>query len=385
MSENLAVQGFGYLKRRFQNKITPLHTENFVLLYLPKLGHRYIYQILHYFSSSPSQIVFIWNFNLENYIKLTHEGRRLFTIKNLKIVSTPSCGLKPKAIVSSEKDEIGAFDKVPVQIKIETDVSIPVDKGEGDTFMLPYGIHPFLLQNYDQFSQEIQKFRDQERHISIFFAGNTRYEETRYLIEQSYHVPSRDRCVEFLLENSSQLKIVEIRNFKQRQQILAQAKQYQAYSVVLCTSKGLAENWLRELAIADFFLALPGWYMLMCHNAIEAMAVGCIPILSYENWFSPALVHGKNCFVYKQLEDLPKLISHINHMSKEEISEMRAAVINYFDCYLNPSKIAAFLLQYQGSKLHLYINNEDSKTLRNVNNSSILCRGGSLQSLLETM
>lgn len=120
----------------------------------------------------------------------------------------------------------------------------------------------------------------------------------------------------------------------------------------------------------------------MCHNVIEAMAVGTIPILCYEDWFSPNLVHGENCLTYKTLDEIPNLIKLANSMNPNEIERMRRAVINYYEHYLNPSKIADFIKSYKGSKLNLYINHEDADTLREVTDDSILRTGGTLQSLL---
>ena len=42
-----------------------------------------------------------------------------------------------------------------------------------------------------------------------------------------------------------------------------------------------AEAALDALAKADFFLACPGVGMPLCHNLIEAIAAGAIPILQY--------------------------------------------------------------------------------------------------------
>lgn len=378
ISENWVLQGLGYLKWRFLKRTGSLSPGEFVLIDIDDLGHRYTYQVLHLFSLFYPQTVFVWEFTLKNYIKLGHEGRRLFTLKNLKIASNFSTLPKPAAIVSSRKLTISQFSHVSTQILLETDVSRSIQELNSNTFLMPYGVHPALLQDYEGLTQKIQHLRHQKRSISIFFSGNTKYNHFRYFIEEYFCVPSRDHCVEFLLENAESLKLINITNSKQRDQIIINPAQYQEYSVVLCTCKGLAENWLPELASANFFLALPGLYMLMCHNVIEAMAVGSIPILSYENWFSPALVHGKNCFTYRRLEELPELIESINRMSEERIAEMRAAVIEYFDRYLNPVSIAAFLQTQQGSPLHVYMNTERTETLRKAHPDSILYRGGQL-------
>ncbi|MGG6269230.1 hypothetical protein ACQ4M3_40120 [Leptolyngbya sp. AN03gr2] len=377
LSENLVVQGFSYLKQQYQNSVKPLNPEDFILVDVSNLAHRYLYQVLYIFSLSYPQVIFIWEFNQQNYIKLGHEGRRIFTIKNLKIVSDASTLPKPSAIASSKKSVIDQFNGIPTQILIETNVSQSSHGLSDEAFMLPYSVHPALLQG--RFIEEIQQLRQQQRFISILFSGNTKpHAQFRYFIEQYYQVPSRDRTVEYLAR--TQRNTIEISTPKQRDQIITNPAQYQNNSVVLCTCKGLAENWLKELATAKFFLALPGLYMLMCHNAIEAMSVGCIPILCYENWFSPALVHRKNCLTYRCIEELPELIESVAQMSEAEISGMRTAVIEYFDRYLAPQSIANFIKAHPG-RLNLYVNNEETKVLQQLTPDSILYQGGMLNQI----
>ena len=43
--------------------------------------------------------------------------------------------------------------------------------------------------------------------------------------------------------------------------------------------------------------------MPMCHNIIESMAVGVIPITNYPEWFDPDLEHMKNCIVFDDQKD----------------------------------------------------------------------------------
>lgn len=46
-----------------------------------------------------------------------------------------------------------------------------------------------------------------------------------------------------------------------------------------------AQKWLDVVAKSDFFLCAPGVQIPLCHNAIESMAVGTIPITNYPDWF----------------------------------------------------------------------------------------------------
>lgn len=380
LTENYFFHFPGYILRRFQQQLKSVKSENTPVVYLPHIGQRYVFQILHLLSLAYPEVILVWDFNINNYIKLGYEGRRLFSLKNLKIVSQASHNLPTEVVVSPDNNQSNLLKITAAkkQIIIENDVS---PEPKPDSFMLPYGVHPYFLQNYEKFNSSIKELRSQDRAISVFFSGATAFVVDKYLVERYYHVPSRDRCVEFLTENSPRLNIAIIQEFKERKKFNDNPSRYKDYSLVLCKCKGLPEKWLAELSTANFFLALPGSHMLMCHNAIEAMAVGTIPIISYENWFFPNLINGKNCLTYKSLEELPQVIAYANQLDKSVIETMRKAVIDYYDRYLNLVEVVNFIKNYQGSQLHLYINHEDAETLRNVTDKSILTRGGSLQTL----
>jgi len=68
------------------------------------------------------------------------------------------------------------------------------------------------------------------------------------------------------------------------------------------------ETWMATMQQADFFLACPGATMPLCHNVIEALACGTIPILQYQDYLHPALVHGRNCLTYHGSDSLAEAI-----------------------------------------------------------------------------
>ncbi|MFB9077326.1 ATPase [Flavobacterium procerum] len=51
-------------------------------------------------------------------------------------------------------------------------------------------------------------------------------------------------------------------------------------------------KWRHYLSATDFIFCAPGMTMPMCHNVLEAMPVGVIPILNYPNWLNPSLQNG---------------------------------------------------------------------------------------------
>jgi hypothetical protein len=94
------------------------------------------------------------------------------------------------------------------------------------------------------------------------------------------------------------------------------------------------EKWLETVGSSDFFLCPPGYVMPMCHNVIEAMAVGTIPIISYPEWFDPALRNMENCITFGDESDLIAKMHAVLEMDERKIAEMRQGVIDYYDTHL---------------------------------------------------
>lgn len=130
-------------------------------------------------------------------------------------------------------------------------------------------------------------------------------------------------------------------------------------------------NLIRTLEKFSFFIALPGVMMPQSHNLIEAMSVGCIPIIhdTYANLFIPPLVNNETALVYKSKEELNNLMVESFTKNEEEISILRKNVIDYYDMYLSPSSVVEKIINNQFDKIFIQAEHislyllEDKKTL----------------------
>lgn len=132
--------------------------------------------------------------------------------------------------------------------------------------------------------------------------------------------------------------------------------------------------WLENLSKSDFFLCPPGISMPMCHNAIEAMSVGTIPIINYPEWFSPSLIHMENCIIYDDETDLLDKIDCALNLEKPKLAEMRKKVIDYYNSHLNPVSFINKLEFIQDNKQLILITtgNYVAKNASKLNKHSIL-------------
>jgi hypothetical protein len=137
------------------------------------------------------------------------------------------------------------------------------------------------------------------------------------------------------------------------------------------------EDWLGTLAMADFFLSPPGIVMPMCHNIIEAMAVGTIPITNYPEWLDPHLVHMENCIVFDDREDLIAKLKMALEMAPQEIARLRSNVIDYYETHMRPD---TFVRRVEASAdrevpILMYTERNMAKNPSKLGRHSILMRG----------
>lgn len=136
-------------------------------------------------------------------------------------------------------------------------------------------------------------------------------------------------------------------------------------------------QWLPTLARADFFLCPPGIVMPMCHNVVEAMAVGTIPLIGYPEWLHPNLKHLENCVVFDGKDDLVEKARLVLAMPPAQIARMRAAVIDYYDKHLRPETLVDAIEARPERDLTVLIYTElnMARNEKKLNRRSVLMRG----------
>jgi hypothetical protein len=225
---------------------------------------------------------------------------------------------------------------------------------------------------------------DIPRSIRVFFSGQLypSADHDHFLVERNFGVPCRKTILTELRRSYPDAVWIDDHTKRAR---FDRHEYGDNIPLLLATVKGPPWRWLDELRNADFFLCLPGSHMLMCHNSVEAMSVGCIPILCYENWFSPHLVDHVNCLSYRDLGGLKRAIETASTMTVDEIVALRSQVMKYYECHLNCVNVAKriFGRHHLYRRLTIYLNQEDCDNYTTASSDSVLLMGGSLQSALD--
>ncbi len=202
-----------------------------------------------------------------------------------------------------------------------------------------YPMHPFIYK-YFLTPTSLPDLKKSDRTIKIFFAGGThkvRYADVK--VKKFFNVIPRLEVIKFILENFDDCIRLQKDSDKLILNRLLNSSEY-INKVIISEVKTEEDNWLKMLSKTDFFICPPGAKIPFCHNSVEAMSMGAIPILEYGNLFSPHLENFKNCLSYTNYEELKMAIEKALTMQQSEIENMRKNVLSYYNNYLSLNSIA---------------------------------------------
>lgn len=188
---------------------------------------------------------------------------------------------------------------------------------------LPYIMHPFnYLEKETNFSC---------KKIGIIMSGN--FEESIYndsVITDNFGLLNRWIIYQEIIKNDKTLSISGNELVKD----LDTGRFYDKLVLMQWQSGAIPnQKWRFYLSAANFIFCAPGMTMPMCHNVIEAMSVGVIPILNYPHWLNPSLKDDVNCLVYQSVSDIESVIYKALSLSDELKAEMTKNIAEYFKTY----------------------------------------------------
>jgi hypothetical protein len=182
----------------------------------------------------------------------------------------------------------------------------------------------------------LNQYRQIERQWRVLFGGDA--ETLKYnksSIRDTYQKLSRAQVLALLREQLARDEWCEPASQQELNEVLEQ----RLNGLLIVNTRRCeipVKNWLATVAKASFFLACPGVRYPMSHNLIEALAVGSVPITQYPELFFPALEDGKNCLVYRGETDLTTVVNKAMAMDVEQIRQLSAGAVAYYEAYLDP-------------------------------------------------
>jgi hypothetical protein len=218
-----------------------------------------------------------------------------------------------------------------------------------NSYYVPMSQYP-LFYNDVHITTDVLK----TRKMSVFMSGNFNSEfYYKIATDGVFDVLSRRDIFNFLVQQPYFYQITtyeELLNFLESsidfKTILIDASN--SFRIKLLELKYILQKF-------NFFMALPGIDIPQSHNLIEAMEVGCIPIIqkTYSDLLYPPLVHNVNALIYETKDELDLFIKEILKQNEEVILFLRKNVLDYYDKYLTPKAVVDAIVNNNYDKIYI--------------------------------
>lgn len=255
-------------------------------------------------------------------------GPLALSLERLSTTSTCPDDTKDLVYLFDEQDPVLARRTWRKKVRVRFDVFSPYWLDE--PIVMPYPVHPVHARA--DLELRVERCRITSRTIKLFFAG-----ETEGYLRNRVHYPeeklTRTEIVDATVRRMDRLVLPASES--EFAALLDGAAPPDRFVLIPPKSFRIAsDQWLETLAHAHFFLAPPGFVMPMCHNIVEAMTVGTIPITNYPEWLTPHLKHGETCIAFRDEDDLIAKLEEVLRMNDVEVAAMRQRVLDYCDRHL---------------------------------------------------
>lgn len=311
---------FAYIKHK---KFIPQKSEKaiFVNFKNPQLYHRFFYTLLKFYNLAGYNVYFPLDFS--TYRNLRNKDRYL----RLLVWETNTICINKNMIPENcieINDEMFKHNYFEAYFKNNNDTK--------NAFHVPMSFHPFMYHlNFWNDKIELKK----TRHNAIFCYGN--FDEKEYLeIKNTYFKSlSRTELHDFFKKQKNYISL------EGKKDLLTQNINFDKKFVFSIKEKYTIkmQDVRPHLALFNFFLCCSGVVKPICHNVIEAMSVGTIPVIEkeYAEILYPNLEHKKNAMIFNDLEHLHSILDNeIFTFSPQEIQNMRENVFTYYNDNLSP-------------------------------------------------
>jgi hypothetical protein len=225
------------------------------------------------------------------------------------------------------------------------------------TYYIPLSLVDTFYK-FDYLKKERKVIRT-ERNIKLFFAGNFNEKHDNKYITQKFNCPTRFETYQYLQINFN-LRNPEKASFED---LMSEENE------ILIFDRNIRnvppQELVKFLNNSRFFLAFPGVVMPLCHNIIEAMAIGCIPVLNYNHLFSPKLTNDVNCLTYSSLDDLKNVIDNLNSIDETSLAAMRENVLEYYEEHLSIKSVVDNILNTDAKHVSLCAEHQSVELIKN--------------------
>ncbi|MFC5050155.1 hypothetical protein ACFPK9_05990 [Rubritalea spongiae] len=328
----------------------PLCIFDFTSINIDNVAGRYLYHLVTEFESLGYAIAYVDHFRFLATME-AKKYKRLLLQRDYSLIPTSSITKYKDAVLITDSQE-------NLKLNLKCSIRVVYDKlrpssSDNTAFALPFFVHPMVHESHQV--ENLAKPTSDNREMAIFFAGNAKapkYDSPD--LQQIYSVFSRVKALSIA---KAHLTSHKIRTPDSLEQLLPASGQRQTLTIATTETLPIPfQQWIETLAKADFYFACPGVGMPLCHNLIESLAAGTIPILQYPQYLDPPLEHGINCLTFNDEASLQQALDEALSMSQQQVQLLRKNALSYYRSQLAPGLFAKRMLDAKQPELSLYLN-----------------------------
>lgn len=315
LKDALAYYSLKSKKTAASEKQLWVHVQN------PNLYHRFFYLLLKFYQLEGYSIHYPMNFqkfrnlrNGEKYLSFIVKEPDFLTLKNDK------------------NGDLELRDS-----HLTADYFANYFKGNNkENYHIPMSFHPLM---YHKNLWNLKISLPEKRINSVFCYGNFDKRAYSAIDQTPFEVLSRVDLLEFF---AKQDQFVSIKNQNHLEEIISTAESEKFLFAIKENYSVPIESVRETLAQFKFYLCCPGVVMPLCHNVVEAMSVGTVPIIQkqYAEVMYPNLEHGKNALIFENENHLHKLIvQELFTIQHENWRKMSENALKYYEEFLTPKAV----------------------------------------------
>ncbi|GHV12790.1 hypothetical protein FACS189491_06500 [Spirochaetia bacterium] len=306
------------------------NAEKSVLFDFTVLSIRKLYQIISQFLYCGYACYFDLSFKQFNEVNALDYGRKIFKLKAL--YSLKKNKKSYSIVVSDSQSVLDKYNNVPLKIFINFKTCREIENVRDIDLFYPIISHP--LFSVPQIEQEILDCASNTgRKIAVLFAGAVRKDYAKDITKKLFGFTRLEIFTyleQSLPDNMLYLPVSldDLLNKMENNELINK--------VVLINTEifQIPPNLYFEILLkSDFFIHMPGETHPYCHNQIESMLAGCIPVTSYNYLFLPHFEHEKNSLLFNSFDELTSILHDIivNQTYHTLLPLLRKNIIRYYN------------------------------------------------------
>lgn len=199
-------------------------------------------------------------------------------------------------------------------------------------FFFPILFHPLLMQKELQCGNKLKSFAV-KKHIGVLFVGNASklYSSHADSLHYSYFQYTRSEVLEHIKEQFPE-SIICPTSIEEYNQIMHSDISLVDKIVILDKIRVEGESYWELLKSSIFHLWTVGVMQPYCHNQVESMSCGCIPI--FQSFpFYPGLINDVNCYIWKDFSQLDAILENIiaGRVDYQSIEKMHNLILENYE------------------------------------------------------